>query len=110
MSRQFSSPVDDRFSDIEWRLGRLGVPILFADSLSWLECRVSKTVESGDHVILIGDVEAGAAPPPQSRPLMYFRHRYEEWAGSVDDDTDQVQPPVEVRLSRPADVRRPSVA
>jgi flavin reductase (DIM6/NTAB) family NADH-FMN oxidoreductase RutF len=110
VSRQFSSPVEDRFSDIEWRLGRLGVPILFADSLSWLECRVSKTVESGDHVILIGDVEAGAAPPPQSRPLMYFRHRYEEWAGSVDDDTDQVQPPVEVRLSRPADVRRPRVA
>jgi flavin reductase (DIM6/NTAB) family NADH-FMN oxidoreductase RutF len=85
VSRRFSSPVADRFDGIEWRPGSTGVPILHADSLSWLECRIEQVVEAGDHVVLIAAVEDGAPPPPQSRPLMYFRHRYEPWPGQVHD-------------------------
>ena len=85
ISRRFSSPSTHRFEGIEWRPGSTGVPILHADSLSWLECRIEQIVESGDHVVVIAEVEDGAPPPPQSRPLMYFRHHYEAWPGQVED-------------------------
>jgi flavin reductase (DIM6/NTAB) family NADH-FMN oxidoreductase RutF len=93
VSRRFSSPVTDRFADVEWRPGSTGMPILHVDSLSWLECRIEQVVESGDHVVLIAAVEDGAIPPPQSRPLMYFRHYYEPWPGQVEDARAQVSRP-----------------
>jgi len=92
VSRRFSSPVADRFDGIEWRPGSTGMPILHADSLSWLECRTEQVVEAGDHVVLIAAVEDGAPPPPRSRPLMYFRHHYEPWSGQVDDNSTTVEP------------------
>ena len=85
VSRRFASPVEDRFDGIEWRPGRTGLPVLHADSLSWAECRTSQRIDAGDHVILIADVLAGSPPPPESRPLMYFRHHYEAWPGQVED-------------------------
>ena len=85
VSRRFAAPVADRFAGIEWRPGNTGMPILHADSLSWLECETEQVIESGDHVILIGAVLDGEAPPPRSRPLMYFRHHYEAWPGQVED-------------------------
>lgn len=85
VSRRFAMPMADRFAGIAWRPGTTGMPILYEDSLSWLECRIEQIIESGDHVVLIAAVEDGAAPPAGSRPLMYFRHRYEAWPGSVED-------------------------
>ena len=85
VSRRFSMPIDDRFVGIAWRPGSTGMPILYEDSLSWLECRIEQVIESGDHFVLIAAVEDGAAPPPGSRPLMYFRHHYEAWPGQVED-------------------------
>jgi flavin reductase (DIM6/NTAB) family NADH-FMN oxidoreductase RutF len=85
ISRRFASSADDRFEGVEWRSGKTSMPILHADSLSWAECRVSRRVDAGDHILLIADVVAGSPPPPLSRPLMYFRHHYEAWPGQVED-------------------------
>lgn len=108
-SRRFSADIEDRFAGVAWRPGPTGLPILHADSLAWLECQVEQVVESGDHVVIIGAVLAGAPPPAGSRPLMYFRHRYEAWPGHVDDlrpktpEAGSTQaPPTEPPLSRPS--------
>ena len=93
ISRRFAAPSEDRFEGVEWRAGSRGMPILYADSLSWMECRIEQVIESGDHVILIASVEDGVAPPPQSRPLMYFRHHYQEWPGHVADARSTSPPP-----------------
>lgn len=85
VSRRFAMPVEDRFEGIAWRPGSTGLPILYEDSLSWLECTIEQDIESGDHVVLIAAVDSGVAPPAGSRPLMYFRHHYEEWPGNVED-------------------------
>lgn len=85
VSRLFSLPIEDRFAEVEWRRGSTGMPILHEDSLAWMECRIEQVIESGDHVVLIAAVEDGVAPPPGSRPLMYFRHHYEAWPGNVED-------------------------
>jgi len=57
VSNTFARPVDDRFASVAWRRGPNGAPIL--DNVSaWFDCAMHKTVEAGDHVILIGEVTA----------------------------------------------------
>lgn len=109
ISRRFSSPVSDRFAGVEWRPGSTGMPILHADSLAWLECRIGQVIESGDHVLLVAWVEAGEVPPPRSRPLMYFRHRYEAWPGQVEDArssaaADDRRVPIVARVVEPEEL------
>ena len=51
----FSSKVDDRFSQCDWKKSNLNLPIL-PSALAILQCRTFKRVEAGDHMIIIGEV------------------------------------------------------
>lgn len=55
VSNTFARPVEDRFATVDWEKGPHGSPIL-ADVSAWFDCAMHKTVEAGDHVILIGTV------------------------------------------------------
>ncbi len=57
ISNIFAKPVSDRFAGISWRKGPRGAPIL-SDVSAWFDCALHKTVDAGDHMILIGEVEA----------------------------------------------------
>ncbi len=57
VSNTFAWPVADRFATTQWENGPHGSPIL-ADVSAWFDCAMHKTVEAGDHVILIGTVMA----------------------------------------------------
>ncbi|MFT6648937.1 alpha/beta fold hydrolase [Pseudophaeobacter arcticus] len=57
ISNTFARPSDDRFANVDWQVGPQGSPILAGVS-AWFDCSMHKTVEAGDHVILIGQVEA----------------------------------------------------
>jgi flavin reductase (DIM6/NTAB) family NADH-FMN oxidoreductase RutF len=57
VSNTFARPVEDRFAAVSWRDGPHGSPI-FADVSAWFDCSTHQVVEAGDHVILIGRVEA----------------------------------------------------
>jgi flavin reductase (DIM6/NTAB) family NADH-FMN oxidoreductase RutF len=57
VSNTFARPVEDRFSTVSWRKGPHGSPIL-EDVSAWFDCSSYKQIEAGDHVILIGKVEA----------------------------------------------------
>lgn len=64
ISNTFARPVEDRFATGDWYLGPNGAPILAGVS-AWFDCTLFKTVEAGDHVILIGEVkgfDAATAP------------------------------------------------
>jgi 3-hydroxy-9,10-secoandrosta-1,3,5(10)-triene-9,17-dione monooxygenase reductase component len=64
---------ETRFDDLRLRFGRDGVPIL-DDALAWVECRVWRWVEAGDHTVLFGEVEDGGAAGAD--PLVFFRGGY----------------------------------
>ena len=70
IARTFSSPVADRFAAVPWRAAFTGAPII-EGALCWLDCRVDRTIEAGDHLILIGEVKAFSHRP--GPPLGYFR-------------------------------------
>lgn len=71
--RIFASKMDDKFSNIEYRLGRMGLPIL-AQAIGWLECNLADAYDSGDHTIFIGNVVA--AETTDGNPLAYFRGQF----------------------------------
>jgi 3-hydroxy-9,10-secoandrosta-1,3,5(10)-triene-9,17-dione monooxygenase reductase component len=72
--RVFASKTPDKFAEIGWRRSRAGNPLLDG-VLAHIECRLGTVVESGDHDIVIGEVdELGVAH--EGRPLVFFRGGY----------------------------------
>ncbi len=73
VSNTFARPVDDRFACVDWRTGPHGSPV-FDGVSAWFDCSMHKTVEAGDHVILIGQVQAYDTSPTPG--LGYARGAY----------------------------------
>jgi flavin reductase (DIM6/NTAB) family NADH-FMN oxidoreductase RutF len=74
LSTCFAQRGCDRFQGIEWSPGETGAPVL-PEMLATLECFVSKLVEAGDHVVVIGQVLH--ATWRDGRPLIYFNSSYQ---------------------------------
>ena len=72
----FASKADDKFAQVMWEPGLGGVPLLTADALAIAECRTDEEIEAGDHLILLGVLEAGRPPDPERAPILYYRHAY----------------------------------
>ena len=56
LSRQFSTPVPDKFAGVEYDEGKGGLPLL-RGVIAQFVCRKVRQYDGGDHVILIGEVE-----------------------------------------------------
>ena len=57
VANTFALLVEDRFAAVEWQPGRHGSPV-FANVAAWFDCSMHEIVDGGDHVILIGRIEA----------------------------------------------------
>jgi len=77
LSRRFATtaPGQEKFKDVGYRPGRLGLPLL-EGALASLECAVVHAYPGGDHTIFVGRVEAGAPGGNGLEPLLYYRGRY----------------------------------
>ena len=73
LSRRFADKLDDRFEGVGITRGTLG-DARIEDALATLDCRVVARHPAGDHVIVVGEVEEGAAH--DGRPLLYYRGGY----------------------------------
>lgn len=62
--------VEDRFDGVEWTAAATGSPLL-AGCLSWVDCRVWKIHDGGDHSIFVGDVQAVGVSESGEPPLLY---------------------------------------
>lgn len=69
----FAGKASDKFSYVSWHRGVTGSPLIDG-SLAWVDCRVHKRVEAGDHMVLIGEVRDFHYTP--ANPLGYFRGAY----------------------------------
>ena len=79
LSNLFASKEPDKFHAVSWHPAANGMPWLHKDSLAHAECTTDQEIDAGDHVILIGRVEAGQAAAPGTHPLLYFRRDYGTW-------------------------------
>ncbi|MCA0255073.1 MAG: flavin reductase family protein [Proteobacteria bacterium] len=57
ISNTFARPSEDRFAQVEWKVGPFGAPVL-AGTAAWFDCSLEQVIEAGDHVILLGRIEA----------------------------------------------------
>ncbi|WP_306322228.1 MULTISPECIES: flavin reductase family protein [unclassified Streptomyces] len=76
LCRTLGSRRPDKFTDIDWHTGRDGGSVLLADALAHLECTLERTVDGGDHKIVIGRVTSLTTPRADGRPLLFFRSAF----------------------------------
>ncbi len=73
LARRFAGPDPDRFEGIGFSRGANGIAIL-NDVLGHIQCKVVERRPTGDHDVIIGEVEEVAAD--EGRPLLYYRGGY----------------------------------
>ncbi|HSA91623.1 MAG TPA: styrene monooxygenase/indole monooxygenase family protein [Terriglobales bacterium] len=73
LSRQFSTPMADKFAGVECTEGRAGCPLLNG-AVAWFVCRKVRQYDGGDHVILLGEVEDYKYQ--EGEPLVFHSGRY----------------------------------
>jgi flavin-dependent trigonelline monooxygenase, reductase component len=77
ISNRFASKESDKFRDVSWSIGAAGGPRL-DNSLATLDCFVHERIPAGDHLILIGRVNAFNSAP--SQPLVFGQGNYISFA------------------------------
>lgn len=69
---QFTKPqekVGDKLGGTSFRIGQTGAPI-FTDCISYFECEVVNTVQTGDHTLFIGQVLDGGVLDADGEPYV----------------------------------------
>ena len=69
----FSSKRPDKFESASWRSGPYGNPLIDG-SAAWFDCARYQVIDAGDHIILMGHIEAFSYT--DSNPLGYARGGY----------------------------------
>ncbi len=75
LSRKFAVSGGNKFEGVSYRLGANGAPILDG-SIAYLECRLSGSMDAGDHTVYLGEIEQ--AETHEAKPLLFFRGGYRE--------------------------------
>lgn len=73
LARRFSAQRPDRFEGLGFSRGANGVAIL-NDVLGYIQCRIVARHPTGDHDVIVGEVEEAIAE--EGRPLLYYRGGY----------------------------------
>jgi flavin reductase (DIM6/NTAB) family NADH-FMN oxidoreductase RutF len=73
LSRQFSTPAEDKFAGVATTEGIAGVPLI-DDAIAHFQCRTVQRVEAGDHIIFLGEIEQYDAD--LGEPLVFHSGSY----------------------------------
>ncbi|MCZ4584547.1 styrene monooxygenase/indole monooxygenase family protein [Rhodococcus opacus] len=73
LSRQFSTPAEDKFAGVATTEGIAGVPLI-DDAIAHFQCRTVQRVKAGDHIIFLGEIEQYDADPGE--PLVFHSGSY----------------------------------
>jgi flavin reductase (DIM6/NTAB) family NADH-FMN oxidoreductase RutF len=73
LSRQFSTPLPDKFAGVEFEEGTGAVPLLHG-AIAQFVCRKVRQHDGGDHIILVGEVEQYKYN--DGEPLVFHSGRY----------------------------------
>ncbi len=79
ISRRFATKGIDKFAGLEWSEESSGAAIL-PGVIGYVECRVEKIYDGGDHAIIVGEIVNAHAGG--GRPLLFFQGKYERLPAS----------------------------
>lgn len=75
LAMRFASRTEDRFANLALDVGLGGVPLI-SGSLATMQCRTHQRVAAGDHIIMIGWVEALSETNSEHVALGYHRSQF----------------------------------
>jgi flavin reductase (DIM6/NTAB) family NADH-FMN oxidoreductase RutF len=73
LCKNFASKNVDRFSTCKWKFSEQSLPII-EGGFAVLQCKTFKTIEAGDHTILIGEVVD--IQIDKREPMLYHRRHF----------------------------------
>lgn len=96
LSNSFAQSGAEKFSDVNWRSGRLGSPIL-GEYAAKFECRTVHQYEGGDHIIFVGEVVA--FEKLDIAPLVFHGGKYADARPRIKQDGKPTVEPEEGRFT-----------
>ena len=75
----------DKFSGVAWQPTESTGSPMIADCVAWIDCRIERSMEVGDHYLVIGHVVDHRVR--EGNPLLYYRSRYHDLGGSHEGDS-----------------------
>ena len=78
LCRRFASRGDDKFGELAHGRSPAGLPVL-DNALAWIDCTIDRVIDIGDHLLVVGAVEA-LDRNEQGTPLLFFRGGYHDLA------------------------------
>jgi flavin reductase (DIM6/NTAB) family NADH-FMN oxidoreductase RutF len=81
LCRRFAVSGGDKFAGVPWHPAPSGAPIVDG-ALAWIDCEHERSVEAGDHLIVLGQVRALDIDTAQGAlaPLIFFQGGYGTFA------------------------------
>jgi flavin reductase (DIM6/NTAB) family NADH-FMN oxidoreductase RutF len=64
---------DDRFAGLNLLENAEGGPV-FAEAVSYLNCRIKEFIDAGDHVVALAELTDGAPLQADAEPMVHFRN------------------------------------
>lgn len=77
LAQHFAAAAKKSWDNVPHTEGKHGIRLLHG-AVASLSCTVTKHVSAGDHVIIIGKVDAISTVDKHARPLLYWRRHYHE--------------------------------
>jgi len=72
----FAGKSDDKFAGVDWTPAPVtGSPVI-PGSLAWIDCTIAAVHDAGDHVIVVGAVEAMDATDRDAGPALFYKGGY----------------------------------
>jgi flavin reductase (DIM6/NTAB) family NADH-FMN oxidoreductase RutF len=82
LCRRFAVSGGDKFAGVPWHPAPSGAPILDG-ALAWIDCEHERSVDAGDHLIVLGRVRVLEIDTSQApAPLIFFQGGYGTFAGT----------------------------
>lgn len=79
LCKRFAARADDKFTELAHGHSPSGLPVL-DDAIAWIDCRIERVEDIGDHLLVVGEVEA-LARREEGTPLLFFRGQYHDVTG-----------------------------
>ena len=73
LSKRFSSRVEEKFTNVDYEFGKLGVPLI-SGCAAIFKCTTWLRQEVGDHILFLGRVENYSSTEKEA--LLYYKGRY----------------------------------
>ncbi len=71
----------DKFKDVEIKTAQTGMPIVINESVAWLDCKVTHTVDIGSHWMIIGEVvDSDVVQDEEPLTYAYYREKYKMYS------------------------------